>query len=83
MEVSVLKIVIEEMKKDIAANPDIDYFMFEQEDGPFFYPYTDPKKVETEKKYGRTGILIRFCNVLATELQNGAIPSWAAGKSIL
>lgn len=69
MEVSVLKIVIEEMKKDIAANPDIDYFMFEQEDGPFFYPYTDPKKVETEKKYGRTGILIRFCNVLATELQ--------------
>lgn len=71
-DVSVAKIVIEEMKKDIVANPDIDFFVFEQEDGWFFYPYTNPDDVATEKKYGRTGILIRFCNVLAEELQKWA-----------
>ena len=73
MEVSVAKIVIEEMKKDVLANPDIDFFVFEQEDGPFCYPYDDnPEKLAIEKKYMRSGILIRFCNVLAEALQNWA-----------
>ena len=70
MDVSVAKIVIEEMKKDVLANPDIDFFVFEQEDGPFCYPYDDhPEKLAIEQKYKRSGILIRFCNVLAEALQ--------------
>lgn len=69
MENSVIKTVIEEMKKDIVANPDIVYFTFDQEDGPFFYPYTEAEDLAIEQKYGRTGIMIRFCNVLLEELQ--------------
>ena len=69
MENSVVKTIIEEMKKDIVANPDIVYFNLDQEDGPFFYPYTDPADLEIEKKYGRSGILIRFMNVVLEELQ--------------
>lgn len=73
MEVSVAKIVIEEMKKDVLANPDIDFFVFEQEDGPFCYPYdNDPEKLAIEQKYKRSGILIRFCNMLAENLQRWA-----------
>ena len=69
MESSVIKTVIEEMKKDIVANPDIVYFTFDQEDGPFFYPYADPADLAIEQKYGRTGIMIRFINVMLEELQ--------------
>ena len=73
MDMSVAKIVIEEMKKDIVNNPDIDYFNFEQEDGPFCYPYKEnTEKGKILKKYGRSGILIRFCNVVIKELKKWA-----------
>jgi len=70
MDISVAKIVIEELKKDIIANPDIVYFDFSQEDGLFYCNCEKCK--EAEKKYKRSGILIRFCNVIATELQKWA-----------
>ena len=69
MEHSVVKTIIEELKLDIAANPDIVYFNLDQEDGPFFYEYSDPEDLALEAKYGRTGILIRFINVVMDELQ--------------
>ena len=73
MEVSVAKIVVEEMKKDIIAHPEVEYFTFEQEDGEFYYTYENqPQKQRILDKYTRSGILIRFCNVLADVLQ-----SWA------
>lgn len=66
MDVSVAKIVIEEMKKDIDAYPDVDVFNFTQEDGPYYYD--SDRNRELEKKYGRSGILVRFCNVIVREL---------------
>ena len=70
MEVSVAKIVIEELKKDIIENPDITYFQFEQEDGDTIYPYQEgTEKYKILQKYGRSGILIRFCNMLAREIR--------------
>ena len=73
VEVSVAKIVIEELKKDIIANPESLYFQFEQEDGPTYHVYeAGSKKAQILEKYGRSGILIRFCNLIATELQKWA-----------
>ncbi len=73
MDISVAKIVIEELKKDIIANPDITYFQFEQEDGLTLFEYPEgSNKEKILKKYGRSGILIRFCNVIARELQEWA-----------
>ncbi len=70
-DVSVAKIVIEEMKKDVIANPEALYFQFEQEDSKTFKVYEEGShEQELVDKYGRSGILIRFCNMLATELQN-------------
>ena len=67
MEVSVAKIVIEEMKKDILANPDAEFFQIDQED--CVNPVTD---VELLNKYRASGVVIRFCNVVASELQKWA-----------
>ena len=73
MEVSVAKVVIEELKKDIIANPNAIYFQFEQEDSLTFPTYEEgSKKAKILEKYGRSGILVRFCNMLATELQKWA-----------
>ena len=73
MDVSVIKIVIEEMKKDILAYPDAVYFQFEQEDGATYKTYEEGShEAEILAKYGRSGILVRFCNVLASELQKWA-----------
>ena len=73
MDVSVAKVVIEELKKDIIANPDLIYFQFEQEDGDTFYEYEEGSaKAKILEKYGRSGILIRFCNVVARKLQEWA-----------
>lgn len=70
MDISVVKVVIEEMKKDVLANPDITYFVLDQEDGPI---YCKCKKcMEAESKYLRSGILIRFCNAVAKALQKWA-----------
>ncbi len=66
MDVSVVKIVIEEMKKDILSHPDCVYFSLTQEDGNEYFD--DAHNQELEKKYKRSGILIRFCNVVAREI---------------
>lgn len=65
-EISVAKIVIDEMKKDIEKYPDVKVFCFTQEDGPYYFD--DDHNRALEKKYKRSGILIRFCNVLVREL---------------
>ena len=66
MDVSVAKIVIDEMKKDIEKYPDVEVFCFTQEDGPYYFD--DEHNHALEAKYKRSGILIRFCNVLVREL---------------
>lgn len=66
MDVSVAKIVIEEMKKDLEAFPKAKVFCFTQEDGPYYFD--DEHNRALEKKYKRSGILIRFCNVIVREL---------------
>ncbi len=66
MDVSVAKIVIEEMKKDLEAFPNVEVFCFTQEDGPYYFD--DEHNRTLEKKYKRSGILIRFCNVIVREL---------------
>lgn len=63
-EVSVAKIVIEEMKKDILAHPEAEFFQIDQED--CVPPVTDEELI---KKYKASGVVIRFCNVIAMELQ--------------
>lgn len=68
MEVSTAKVVIEELKKDALANPDAEYFVIDQEDIGTIMPSDDP----TVKKYTAAGVLVRFCNVVATELQKWA-----------
>ena len=70
MDESVLKTVIEEMKKDIVSHPDVKYFCFEQED--LSYGCECEKCMAAEKKYTRSGMLIRFCNVVAKELKKFA-----------
>ena len=70
MDISVAKIVIEEMKKDIISHPDIDYFVFDQEDGNLCCQCERCPKAS--EKYKRSGILIRFVNVVAGELQKWA-----------
>ena len=66
MDVSVAKIVIEEMKKDLEKFPEAEVFCFTQEDGDYYYD--SDRNRELEKKYKRSGILIRFCNVIVREL---------------
>lgn len=69
MPASVIKVAIDEMKIDIAANPDIDYFVFEQHDcDGYIYEPGSYGQAQVDK-YGRSGVLVRFCNVLARELQ--------------
>lgn len=73
MELSVAKIVIEEMKKDILANPQAVYFQFEQEDSATYKTYEEgTPEAKILEKYGRSGILVRFCNVIARALQKWA-----------
>ena len=67
IDVSVAKIVIDEMKKDILSHPDIDYFVFEQEDGNLCCQCEKCRAVAN--KYKRSGLLIRFVNAVTKELQ--------------
>lgn len=66
MEESVAKVVIEEFKKDIDAHPDAEIFGFTQEDSSL--DVDNEKNRLWVEKYGRSGILIRFCNVVIREL---------------
>lgn len=66
MEISVAKVVIEEFKKDIDAHPEAEIFGFTQEDSSL--EVDNEKNRSWTEKYGRSGILIRFCNVVIREL---------------
>lgn len=70
MPVSVAKIVIEEMIKDVIAHPEAEVFLFTQEDGRHYYE--SERNALHEKKYGRSGMLIRFCNVIVREVNRYA-----------
>ena len=54
------------MKKDAIAHPEATVFNFTQEDGPYYFDDDNNRRLES--KYKRSGILIRFCNVVAREL---------------
>lgn len=67
MEISVVKSIIEEMKKDILANPDMKYFAIEQEDGVAVVD--EARYPALVGKYKQSGVLIRMLNVVSRELQ--------------
>ena len=77
-DVSVAKVVIEELKKDIDAHPEADVFNFTQEDGCYFYE--SERNTRLAEKYKRSGILIRFCNVVVRELNKYARAKY--GKTV-
>ena len=70
MDVSVAKIVLDEMKKDLHKYPDAHIFNFTQEDGEYYFD--DERNRRLEKKYKRSGILVRFCNAVVRELNKYA-----------
>ena len=70
MELSTVKIALESLKKYVIADPDALYFMFGQEDNSGCCNCNKCK--EMADKYGRGGIAIRFCNILAREIQKWA-----------
>ncbi len=67
-KISAVKIVIEELKKDVLANPYAKFFVIDQEDIHLIMPNDD----ETVKKYTPAGVVIRFLNVVATEIKKWA-----------
>ena len=71
VEESVVKIVIEEMKKDVLAYPDVKVFLLTQEDGEEYFD--DDNNRAQEAKYKRSGMLIRFCNAVLR-----ALNAWSA-----
>lgn len=66
MDLSVAKIVIDEMIKDMIKFPDVEIFMLTQEDGPHYFE--DENNLAQAKKYKRSGMLVRFCNVVVRAL---------------
>lgn len=78
VDISVAKIVIEELKKDIDAHPEADVFNFTQEDGCYYYE--SERNTRLAEKYKRSGILIRFCNVVVRELNKYARAKY--GKTV-
>lgn len=70
-KVSVANIVIEEMKKDIRSHPSLRYISLTQEDGERYFD--DEHNRAEEKKYRRSGMLIRFCNAIIREIHPWAL----------
>ncbi len=68
-EISTLSIVTENMKRLILQNPSVNYFTFEQEDGKDGAYCTCDKCVTAAQIYGRSGVLVRFCNRLIENLR--------------
>lgn len=62
MNESVVKSVIEEMYKDVAARPDVNIFSLTQEDGAEYFD--DENNRRLAEKYKRSGLLVRFCNAV-------------------
>lgn len=71
VEESVVKIAVEEMKKDVLAYPDVKVFLLTQEDGDEYFD--DDNNRAQEAKYKRSGMLIRFCNAVVR-----ALNEWSA-----
>ena len=69
-EDTVAKVVLRELKKDVLSHPDAVYFSLTQEDGDRYFD--DAHNQEEEKKYKRSGILIRFCNAVIRPLHRWA-----------
>jgi len=68
--VSTLTLVVNSMRKLIAENPSIKYFTFEQEDGKAGAYCTCGYCVAAAEKYGRSGVLMRFCNAMLKSLRS-------------
>ncbi len=66
---STLSLVEANMKKLILANPSLNYFTFEQEDGPDGAYCTCEHCVAATAQYGRSGVQIRFINALLAKLR--------------
>ena len=70
MEISTIKIALESLKQFVLRDSNADFFMFGQEDHSGCCQCSNCQKMAD--KYTRGGISIRFCNVLATEIQKWA-----------
>lgn len=70
MKISVAKIVIDEMIKDMIKYPDVEIFMLTQKDGAHYFE--DARNLNQAAKYKRSGMLVRFCNVVVRELNRYA-----------
>ena len=70
MEMSAVKAVLESLKEFIIRDPNAEFFMIGQEDHGNCCQCSDCQKMAD--KYTRGGISIRFCNVIATEIQKWA-----------
>lgn len=66
---STLSLVTESMRELIVKNTETEYFTFEQEDGHDGAYCTCEHCVKAAKKYGRSGMLVRFCNELIKNLR--------------
>lgn len=69
---STLSLVTENMKKLILKNTETEYFTFEQEDGHDGAYCTCENCVSAADKYGRSGVLVRFCDALLRNLRADA-----------
>lgn len=69
-EISVVKIVIEEMKKDVKSHPEASVFSLTQEDGGEYYIGSNGESLL--KKYKHSGLLIRFCNLVTRVIHSYA-----------
>ena len=70
MEISTIKIALESLKEFVLRDNNADFFMFGQEDHSGCCQCSNCQKMA--EKYTRGGISIRFCNILATEIQKWA-----------
>lgn len=66
---STLSLVTESMKKLIVKNTETEYFTFEQEDGHDGAYCACENCVAAADKYGRSGVLVRFCDALLKNLR--------------
>ncbi len=69
---STLSLVTENMKKLILKNTENEYFTFEQEDGHDGAYCTCENCVSAADKYGRSGVLVKFCDALLKNLRADA-----------
>lgn len=59
---SVIKIVVDEMYKDVVSHPEASVFTLTQEDGSDYFDDDNNRRLSA--KYKRSGLLVRFCNAV-------------------